>query len=253
MTATRFTEEELHAYLDGELPAARRPAVAAYLTAHPEIARRLEAYRDDGAAIARIFSRAGDAIAWDRPEPIPSKPTFSAIPWRRAAAIALFVAGASLGLGLFWQNHAANDDLQQFGRQAAVEFELLNDGRSTPAINVPLEKVGQVLSTSLSAPVHFRDPSSSGYRLVGSRMMPATGTPGATRVQLAFRGPDAEVITMYLEARPRAEDAPFRTVNTPANTTVVWIDDELACAISGTLSPDQLEAAGRRIYDAMMS
>src|SRR5215470_14889247 len=50
----RIMEEELHAYLDGELPDARRAAVEAYLREHPDDARRLEAYRADGKAIGRF-------------------------------------------------------------------------------------------------------------------------------------------------------------------------------------------------------
>jgi anti-sigma factor RsiW len=249
MTTTMpFTEEELHAYLDGELPETRRRVVEAHLRTHREDARRLEAYRADGAAIARIFSRAGEAIEWSKSEPVHVNTSSSSIPWRRAAAIALFIAGATLGL--LWQNHGTNDDLRQFGRQAAIEYELLNNGKSTPVMTVSLEEVTRALSTALGSSVQFHDPSGSGYRLVGSRVMPAVG---ATRVQLAFRGPDAEVITMFLEARPKAADTPFQTVKTDTNTTVVWIDDEVACAVSGVLDPDKLEAAGRLIYDAMMS
>src|SRR5215510_15353419 len=48
MSIAPITEQELHAYLDGELPDARRAAVEAYLREHPEDARRLEAYRADG-------------------------------------------------------------------------------------------------------------------------------------------------------------------------------------------------------------
>ena len=65
----RIMEEELHAYLDGELPDARRAAVEAYLREHPDDARRLEAYRADGKAIGRIFSRAGAALPGRRPSP----------------------------------------------------------------------------------------------------------------------------------------------------------------------------------------
>jgi anti-sigma factor RsiW len=55
------TEEELHAWLDGELPPERMDAVEAHLAAHPEDAARLEAYRADGDALARVFAYAGEA------------------------------------------------------------------------------------------------------------------------------------------------------------------------------------------------
>jgi anti-sigma factor RsiW len=54
---SRPGEEELHAYIDGELPQDRRDAVASYLRDHPTEAKRLAAYRRDGVAIARLFAR----------------------------------------------------------------------------------------------------------------------------------------------------------------------------------------------------
>jgi anti-sigma factor RsiW len=55
------SEEELHAYLDGELSDGRRAAVATYLREHPEELRRLQAYRVDGEAVRRLFSDPPDA------------------------------------------------------------------------------------------------------------------------------------------------------------------------------------------------
>jgi anti-sigma factor RsiW len=53
----KITEEELHAWLDGELAAHREASVVAYLEAYPPVACRLAAYRADGEAIHRIFGR----------------------------------------------------------------------------------------------------------------------------------------------------------------------------------------------------
>jgi len=53
------SEEELHAYLDGELPEGRRARVEAHLYTHPAVAEQFAAYRADGEAIARIFAAAG--------------------------------------------------------------------------------------------------------------------------------------------------------------------------------------------------
>src|SRR5262249_60730273 len=98
MSVAPITEQELHAYLDGELPDARRAAVEAYLREHPEDARRLEAYRRDGEAIARIFSYAGAAIQARRSSSASSWRSVSAIPWRQVAAAVLILAvGAVAG------------------------------------------------------------------------------------------------------------------------------------------------------------
>jgi hypothetical protein len=47
-------EEDLHAWLDGELPLSRRILVRAFLWLRPAEARRLAAYRADGEVIASL-------------------------------------------------------------------------------------------------------------------------------------------------------------------------------------------------------
>ena len=42
---TPVTEDELHVYVDGELPADRRDAVETWLSNHPEDAARVAAWR----------------------------------------------------------------------------------------------------------------------------------------------------------------------------------------------------------------
>ena len=45
------TEDELHAYVDDELPAERRADVEAWLLTHPDDAERVQAWRTMAAAL----------------------------------------------------------------------------------------------------------------------------------------------------------------------------------------------------------
>src|ERR1700716_2856148 len=58
------TEDELHAYVDNELPAERRADVEAWLAAHPDDAERVRSWR----AMAEALHARYDAIAG---EPVP--------------------------------------------------------------------------------------------------------------------------------------------------------------------------------------
>src|SRR4051794_13418139 len=89
-TTEEIREEELHAWLDGELPADRAAIVAAYVAAHPAVAGRLEAYRADGASLARVFGRVGEP-----PAAAPYRPTVGALRW--AAMVALVGGAAAFG------------------------------------------------------------------------------------------------------------------------------------------------------------
>ncbi len=69
-------EDELHAYVDGELPADRRDAVEAWLASHPEDAARVAAWRAQAEAIR---ARYGAVIH----EPVPDRLTLDRITRRR--------------------------------------------------------------------------------------------------------------------------------------------------------------------------
>ena len=63
---TSVTEDELHAYVDGELPADRREAVEAWLASHPDDAARVAAWRAQAEAIRARYG-AVDPRAGARP------------------------------------------------------------------------------------------------------------------------------------------------------------------------------------------
>src|SRR4029078_5049168 len=68
---TSVTEDELHVYVDGELPADRREAVETWLATHPEDAVRVAAWRVQAEAIrarygAVIHERVPDRLTLRR-------------------------------------------------------------------------------------------------------------------------------------------------------------------------------------------
>jgi anti-sigma factor RsiW len=241
-------EEELHAYLDGELPDARRSAVEAYLREHPDAARRLESYRADGEAIARIFSHVGSAIPARRSSGAISWGFFSAIPWRQAAAAVLLLALGGVA-GWLGRERVDGTDLQRLAHQAASAHLILDGPGVQTLATSSLDELSRMMSSALGIRTQLRDPSASGYRIVGARIVPQAK---GRAVQLVMRGPANETITFYFEGRPGAKESPFRRIAGDGVTTLVWEDDDLACAITGTLEPQKLEQVGRRIYDALL-
>src|SRR3982074_3006668 len=99
-----ITEDELHAYVDNELPAERRGDVEAWLAAHPEDAERAHALRTvAGAVDAGSCGGAGGAgarrLESGRLVRQPRKWMAGAI----AAALLAFIAGGGVG----WMAHGA--------------------------------------------------------------------------------------------------------------------------------------------------
>src|SRR5688572_19909234 len=91
------TEEELHAYVDGELAADRRAAVERWLATHGDDAARVATWRAQADAIrARYGAAAG--------EPVPSRFDLAVLArsgrrWPRIAAAAVLVALATGAAG----------------------------------------------------------------------------------------------------------------------------------------------------------
>ena len=258
MSTTSPTEQDLHAYLDGELPPERVAAVEEYLGHNPQDAQRLKAYRSDGEAIAKLFIRA-DQLVSQRPHPsqvtsIPTRPARRAISpsawsprvWQVAAAVTLFIFAASWGL-LRQGNFDASE--RRFGTDAATAHLLATD--PAPATHASLDEIAAFLSAGVNGHIELRKPDGD-YQLVDSRFVT---TPNGRAGQLAFRGPDQGIITMYLEPRRGSKDTPFQPVATGHGdlTTLVWTDDEIACAVTGALPPERLEQLARSLYEATFS
>jgi anti-sigma factor RsiW len=247
-TPTPVTEEELHAYLDGELGDTRRAVVEAYLREHPDDARRLEAYRADGAAVGRIFSHVPAAMPAKRSAGAPRRRSVSAISWRLAAAAVLIL---SLGGAGGWFGRALVNDasMERLAQQAAAAHLILEGPGAEPLETSSLEDLSRIISRALGVPTELRDPSSTGYKIAGARVVPQAKGRG---VQLVMRGPADETITFYFEGRPGAKETPFRRIAGDGVTTLVWEDDDRGCAMTSTLEPKKLEEVGRRIYEALL-
>lgn len=252
-------DEDLHAYVDRQLSPDRREVVEHYLQDHSESARRVGAYTAQREALRA-------ALAGPASEPIPARlnphrllhkrrnesQIKSQIVWRMAATVVLAIG---LGGAGGWGLHVGYDRLGQrqvdtFGQQAAAAYLTLAQASPQPLQVASIESLSTSVSKALGVPVEFHDTASAGFTLVSGWILPA---PNGQAVQLAFRdNQDNKVITMYLEGRPGAKETPFRRVAGGGVPTVAWEDDDLACAISGPVEPEQLEQVGRRIYDALL-
>src|SRR5882757_8096784 len=84
------TEEELHAFVDGELPAERHAVVEQWLTTHADDAARVAAWRAQAGAIHARYGAVAD-------EPVPARFDLRKLAraerkWRQLAAAAIILA-----------------------------------------------------------------------------------------------------------------------------------------------------------------
>lgn len=100
MNARPITEDDLHALVDGALDGARSAEVERYLGDHDEVARKVEGYRRQRAALRAALAPIAD-------EPVPARFDLArmveerrrprATLWQAAAAVALLAIGAASG------------------------------------------------------------------------------------------------------------------------------------------------------------
>jgi len=172
MSRPVVTEVDLHAHVDGVLPAERAAEVDAYLAEHPGEAARLAAYREQNAALHREF----DPVLDERPPHRLDAPRlYRARPLLRyAAVVAWFALGGVIG----WQLHAFTADRRaeatSWPRRAAIAHVVYSPEVRHP-VEVGADQEAHLvawLSKRLGSPLKVPHLGELGYTLVGGRLLP---------------------------------------------------------------------------------
>jgi anti-sigma factor RsiW len=191
------TEDELHAYVDGELPADRQQAVSAWLATHADAAAQVAAWR---AQAEVIRARYGATIN----EPVPDRLKLERVmrqdrSWRgiaAAAACAAFLIGGAAGWFAHGATIASASGSEKLAGDALEAYKLY-----TVEVRHPVEVPGderahmtQWLSKRLGYEQRIPDLSSMGLKLVGGRLLP--GPDGAAAFYM-YEGQSGERFTIY--------------------------------------------------------
>jgi anti-sigma factor RsiW len=245
------TEDELHAYVDGELPADRRKAVASWLAAHPSEAATVAAWRAQAEAIRARYGSTLD-------EPVPARlkldqimrqsggrgRSFAAI---AAAAVLAFVIGG--GAGWLARGAAAAPSGVSTITADALEAHKLYVVEVRHPVEVPGSERPHLtawLSKRLGYAQHIPDLQSIGLKLVGGRLLP--GPNGDAAALYMYEGPSGERFTVYSsEAKAPQTALRFKTGNRFA--AFYWVDDQHAYVVSGPAERAKLERISKMVYE----
>jgi anti-sigma factor RsiW len=248
-----ISEQELQAYVDGWLDPARLPAVEAYLSAHPEDAARLAAYRRQNEALRAAFAEPGRAE-------VPERLTLAAhrrgpgAPLgrlaRTAAALALLAVGFGAGWGL--RGGTETHDLARGGegaalvQQAAAAHRVYSVEVRHP-VEVRAEEAHLVawLSKRVGVPLKAPDLSGQGFRLVGGRLLP---TAEGTAAQLMYEDRGGRRVTAYMTANTSGGETAFRFARDQGLAAFYWLEGPLGYALVGALTRDELIALAKSVY-----
>jgi len=248
--------DELHAYVDGELPADRQQAVAAWLAAHPGDAARVAAWRAQADAIRARYGAIGaepepprfDLASLARARNAPSRSSIRS--WRgiaAAAVLAAFLAGGTIGWLAHGASAAAPGRFDTFTTQALEAHKIY-----VVEVRHPVEVGGaerphlvQWLSKRLDYPLRVPDLGSNGLKLVGGRLLPGPTGPAAL---FMYESPSGERFTLYY-ARTDAAQTAMRYRAADRFSAFYWVENGLAYVMSGPGDRDHLLEVAQAAYD----
>jgi anti-sigma factor RsiW len=249
MTApnTPVTEDELHVYVDGELPADRREAVEFWLANHQEDATRVATWRAQAEAIR---ARYGGVIN----EPVPDGLTLARIMRRQrswgaiaaAAAVAAFVVGGVAGWMARGASAAAPNEAEVFTAEALGAHKLYI-GEVRHPIEVKAEEnhllpwLSRRVGTTLKAP----DLARFDLKLLGGRLLPGVRGPAAL---FMYEGASGERFTIYCSKLDEPQTS-FRYDASGELGAVHWIEGGYGWVVSGPTDKGRLRTIAHAAYD----
>lgn len=260
------TEDELHAFVDGQLPAERRREVEAWLAGRPEEAQRIESYRAQKRELHALFDPVLDEALPQRVRRAARPP----VPWyarRLVAGLAIALAGGAAGWGLRGAAGGAPggggpaiaaSDPPGFAARAAVAHAVYSvDARRAVEVDAAHEEqLVAWLSKRLAAPVRPPRLQALGYALEGGRLLPGGRGPVA---QFMYRDAEGGRLTLYVSnelAHPGGADArgepngetAFRFAREGGVDVFYWVDGPFGYALSGEAGRDALARVGGEVY-----
>lgn len=241
-------EDELNAYVDGELPAERIAAVEAWLAGHPDDAMKVAAWRQQAELIR---ARYGAAIN----EKPPQRLDVARLTRRHyrgwAAAIAATVAALVIGGAAGWTARGAvatnPSGLAMFTSDALDAYRIY-----TVEVRHPVEVPGdqrphlqEWLSKRVGSQLRAPELEKLGLKLVGGRLLPGPTGPTAF---FMYESASGERYTLYCGRTSDQQTALLYTTG-ERNAAYYWVDGNVAYVLSGPPQQDRLHEIAKSAYD----
>ncbi len=246
---TPITEADLHAYVDGQLNAARRQEVESYLAENPEAAAQVRHYRDINQGLHALY----DPVL---SEPLPPQLSVTPRPRRWPVRAAAALGGVALGAVLGWVLKptvlSIEPGPQELLAQPAVyahrvfAVEKLHPVEVTAADEQHLIKW---LSRRLDTPLKAPSLTGQGYALVGGRLLPSTDLMAA---QFMYQKQNGQRITLYIRRGVWSNaTSGFSYLHENGVGTFYWVDGPLGYALSGDVDKSELLALAHSVYQSL--
>lgn len=247
---TPVTEDELHAYVDGELPADRRDSVEAWLGSHPEDTAQVAACRAQADAIR---ARYGGIV--NEPVPAALKLDRLARSGRRAsigmaAAVAAvaFLLGGIAGWAARELTAAVPARPDAFTADALTAHRLyIAEVRHPIEVKAEEKHLVPWLSRRVGTTLRAPDLGSFGLKLLGGRLLPGPSGPAAL---FMYEGANGERFTLYSSAQRQPQMA-FRYTVLDKFAAIHWVESEIGFVMSGPADRERLGKIAQSAYEQL--
>ncbi|ACE91871.1 anti-sigma factor protein [Rhizobium phaseoli] len=247
------TEADLHAYADGQLAETARARVEAFLADNPDEAAMVAEWQGQNTGIKTLFSGYEKAKDTDALLVAPPRAASSAPNRWMAAAAALLVFALGAVSGHYGPTLLQKPDLRLTGsetlpKQAATAFTVY-----AAEVRHPVEVFADEeahLATWLGKRLAIEnlkipDLQSLGFKLVGGRLLPVDGRPGA---MFMYENQAGERLTVIVGRNRENRTTSFRFASSGNLETFYWIDGELGYAVTGEISRETLRGVAEECY-----
>ncbi len=238
-----ITEEELHAWIDGQLVPEREAAVLRYLQGQPDVAHRVAGWRDQREALRVAF---GPVAA----EPIPAQLGLERLlqerlaqrrlPWRAAASVLLaFALGGAGGWFLHGGQPPQAAAITLMAQQAVANHVVYTADRRRPTELGAQQRddLARWVSTRLNHQVAPPDLSADGYSYMGGRLAATSDGPAGL---FMYDGPQGVRVTVFVLPLNAAASMPIQQVDFEQVDGFAWIDKGVGYTVVGKLPPPEL-------------
>lgn len=245
MTHPTIRDDEIHAYVDGELDARRAGEIEASIARDPVLAQSIQEIR---AQTSRLH------LAYDPvlEEPILLRLAAVEPPAARFRRYAAAMAWLALGAVIGWFVRDTGTEPQRIvlPRQAAVAHAAFSPEVRHPVEVSAAEEAHLVawLSKRLGAKVRAPKLGALGYELLGGRLLPESGRPGA---QFMYQDAAGKRLTLYVSTDVDNRDSAFRYTAENGVHVFYWIDQHLGYALSGELPKAEILRVARAVYEQL--
>ncbi len=253
MTGRPIGEDDLHAFIDGQLDPARHREVEAWLIDHPEQMRRTDALRADRDALRLAL----DPVA---AEPIPSRLNPARLTeikrntrlgwWRPLGAIAASLLLVGVGGGGGWMLRGLSVPPQNgvgaLAREAADSYAVFAADTRRPVELTALDgdALGSWVDDRLGRRTTVPDLRGAGYRLLGGRVVATPHGPAGLFLYQSQSGQRLGVFVRPMEIDRTAHMAEHGFGRLQGYS---WADHGLGYSLVGTEQPENLHPIANAI------